>query len=88
MASNSGTTRPGPSLGPGVVRVSKPTLTPRQIRVPGHPRTRRIPPKGPKRAQHYRRQSVACTGRKLLSGYGRCQKGYHPGLPGIYSQDV
>ena len=55
---------------------------------PVAPGTGRIPPKGPKRTQHYRRQSVAYTGRKLLSGYGRCQEGYHPRLPGIYSQDV
>ena len=31
---------------------------------------------------------VAYTGRKLLSGYGRCQKGCHPQLPRIYCQDV
>ena len=55
---------------------------------PVTPGTGRIPPKGPKRAQHHRRQSVVCTGRKLLSGYGRCQEGYHPGLPRIYFQDV
>ena len=44
---------------------------------PVTPGTGRIPPKGPKRVQHYRRQSVVSTGRKLLSGYGRCQEGYH-----------
>ncbi len=55
---------------------------------PVAPGTGRIPPKGPKRTQHYRRQSVAYTGRKLLSGYGRCQERYHPRLPGIYCQDV
>jgi hypothetical protein len=55
---------------------------------PGAPGTGRIPPKGPRRAQHYRRQSVAYAGIKLLSVYGRCQEGYHPRLPGIYSQDV
>jgi hypothetical protein len=55
---------------------------------PVTPGTGRIPPKGPKRAQHYRRQRVAYTGRKLLSGYGRCQKRCHPQLPGIYCQDV
>jgi hypothetical protein len=38
--------------------------------------------------QHYRRQSVAYAGRKLLSGYGWCQEGNHPRLPGIYSHDV
>jgi hypothetical protein len=41
---------------------------------PVTPRTGRIPPKGPRRAQHYRRQSVAYTGRNyslLMAGAGR-----------------
>ena len=41
---------------------------------PVTPGTGRIPPKGPRHAQHYRRQSVACTGRNyslLMAGVGR-----------------
>jgi hypothetical protein len=41
---------------------------------PVTPGTGRIPPKGPRHAQHYRRQPVACTGRNyslLMAGVGR-----------------